>query len=71
MDLQDVHHLFNCTAHPTALTHGNLWNRPVRQDDTRTELSRPGEPRITTMMDEKGILQQHGEVMYFGVEFLL
>ena len=29
MDLQDVPHLFNCTAHPIALTLENLWNRPV------------------------------------------
>ena len=30
MDPHDVLHLFNCTAHPTALTHGNLWHRPVK-----------------------------------------
>ena len=29
IDLQDVPHLFNCTAHPTALTNENLWDRPV------------------------------------------
>ena len=28
------------------------------QDDTRTELSRPGEPALTTRMVEKGIEQQ-------------
>ena len=27
---QDVPHLFNCADHPTALTHNNLWNRPVK-----------------------------------------
>ena len=32
----------------------------TRQDDTRTELSRPGEPGLTTRMVEKGIQQQHG-----------
>ena len=30
MDLQDAFHLFNCTAHPTAFTPENLWNRPVK-----------------------------------------
>ena len=30
----------------------------TRQDDTRTELSRPGEPGLTTRMVEKGIQQQ-------------
>ena len=30
MDPQDVPHLFNCTAHPTALAHTNLWDRPVK-----------------------------------------
>ena len=30
MDPQDVPHLFNCTAHPTALTPENVWNRPVK-----------------------------------------
>ena len=30
MDPQDVPHLFNCTALPTALTPENLWNRPVK-----------------------------------------
>ena len=29
------------------------------QDDTRTELSRPGEPDLTTRMVEKDIQQQH------------
>ena len=33
---QDVPHLFNCTAHPTALTPENLWNRPA---NTIRELS--------------------------------
>ena len=27
---QDVPHLFNCADHPNALTHNNLWNRPVK-----------------------------------------
>ena len=27
---QDVPHLLNCTAHPTALTPDNLWDRPVK-----------------------------------------
>ena len=31
----------------------------TRQDDTRTELSRPGEPGLTTRIVEKGIQQQH------------
>ena len=30
----------------------------TRQYDTRTELSRPGEPGLTTRMVEKGIQQQ-------------
>ena len=30
MALQDVPHLFNCTAHPTTLTPENLWDRPVK-----------------------------------------
>ena len=30
----------------------------TRQDDTRIELSRPGEPGLTTRMVEKGIQQQ-------------
>ena len=30
MDPQDVPHLFNITAHTTALTPENLWNRPVK-----------------------------------------
>ena len=30
MDPQDVPHLFNCTAHPTALTPENVWDRPVK-----------------------------------------
>ena len=30
MDLQDVPHLFNCTAHPTTLTPKSLWDRPVK-----------------------------------------
>ena len=38
MDQQDVTHLFNCTAHPTALTHENVWDRPVK---TIQELSFP------------------------------
>ena len=29
------------------------------QDDTKTVLSRPGEPGLTTRMVEKGIQQQH------------
>ena len=43
MDSQDVPHLFNCTAHPTALTHTNLWDRPIK----------------TTKMVEKDIQQRH------------
>ena len=31
----------------------------TRQDDTRTELSRPGEPGLTTRIVEKGIQKQH------------
>ena len=27
MDPQDVPHLFNCTAHSSALTLANIWNR--------------------------------------------
>ena len=30
MDPQDVPQLFNCTAHPTALTPEHLWDRPVK-----------------------------------------
>ena len=30
MDPQDVTHLFNCTAHPTALAPENLLDRPVK-----------------------------------------
>ena len=30
IDPQDFPHLFNCTAYPTALTHENLWDRPVK-----------------------------------------
>ena len=30
----------------------------TRQDNTRTELSRPGEPGLTMRMVEKGIQQQ-------------
>ena len=30
MDPQDVPHLFNCTAHPTAWTPDNLWDKPVK-----------------------------------------
>ena len=30
MDLQDVHHWFNCTAPPTALTPENVWDRPSK-----------------------------------------
>ena len=55
MDPQDVPYLFNCTAHPTTLTPESLWDRPVK---TITELSRPGEPGLTTRMVEKGIQQQ-------------
>ena len=28
-DPQDVPHLFSCTAHPTNLSHVNLWDKPV------------------------------------------
>ena len=28
MDPQDISHLFKCTAHPTALTPENVWDRP-------------------------------------------
>ena len=59
MDPQDVPHLFNCTPlTPTTLTPENLMGQ-TRQDDTRTELSRPREPGLTTRMVEKGIQQQH------------
>ena len=34
----------------------------IRQDDTRTELSRPGEPGLTTRMVEKCIQQQQNEI---------
>ena len=44
MGPQDVPHLFNCTF----MEH--IW-----QDDRRTELSKPGEPGLTTKMVEKGI----------------
>ena len=30
LDLDDVPHMFNCTAHPTALTPKNLWDRNVK-----------------------------------------
>ena len=46
------------------------------QDDTRTELSRPGEPGLTTRMVEKGIQQQQQETveniinLFFPVIFL-
>ena len=30
MDPQDVLYLFDCTAHPTDLSHVNLWDRPVK-----------------------------------------
>ena len=36
MDPQDVPRLFNCTAHTTALTPENLWDRHV---ETKRELS--------------------------------
>ena len=36
----------------------------IRQDDTRTELSRPGEPGLTTRMVEKGIHQQQQQFAY-------
>ena len=39
----------------------------TRQDDTRTELSRPGEPGLTTRMAEKGIQQQPHE--WFLIEW--
>ena len=41
MDPQDVPHLFNCTAHPTALTPENLWDRPVVvcHDQVRLQVS--------------------------------
>ena len=35
----------------------------TRQDDTRTELSRPGEPGVTTRMVEKDIQQQQPEML--------
>ena len=47
---QDVPHLFNCTAHPTALTPENVCDRQVWQDNTRTEISRSGEPGLTAWM---------------------
>ena len=36
----------------------------TRKDDTRTELSRPGEPGLTTRMVEKGIQQQQTHKSY-------
>ena len=57
MDPQDVPHLFNCTANPTALTPKTYGK--TCQDDTRIELSRPGEPGLTTRMVENSIQQQH------------
>ena len=50
-DPQDVPHLFDCTAHPNDLSPVNLWDKPVK---TGTELSEPGQPRLT----EEGIQQQ-------------
>ena len=36
MDLQDIPHLFDCTAHPNDLSHVNLWDKPI---ETIRELS--------------------------------
>ena len=61
MDVQNVSHLFICTAHPTTLTPENLW---TGQDDTRTELSRPGEPELTMRMVEFDIQQKQTCAIY-------
>ena len=42
----------------------------TRQNDMRTELSRPGEPGLTTRMVEKGIQQQHGLRILIWKEWL-
>ena len=41
----------------------------TRQDDMRTELSRPGEPGLTTRMVEKGIQQQQQCMRGLGLGF--
>ena len=40
------------------------------QDDTRTELSRPGEPGLTRMV-KKGIQQQHNTIVHYIVILFL
>ena len=57
MDPQYVPHLFNCTAHPTALTPESLWDRLVKTIR---------EPGLTTRMVERGIQQQQHNSPQFG-----
>ena len=46
MDPQDVPHLFDCVAHPNDPVTCELMGQAHR-DDTRIELSGPGQPELT------------------------
>ena len=56
MDPQDVHHLFDCTAHPNDMSPMNLWDKPVEKVWELSFLD-PGNLDLQMGMVEEGIQQ--------------